>query len=72
MGPLRTIGAFSVIVTVASVRSLRGRTSDSFAERSRYRFLVSASNPIVILTEPSYAERKDSAPPCFRFPFDVS
>ena len=35
---------FSVILTEASERSLRGRISDSFAKRSRYRFQVSASN----------------------------
>ena len=32
MGPLRAIGAFSVILTVASERSLRATTSDSFAK----------------------------------------
>ena len=40
---------FSVILTEASERSLRATTSDSFAQRSRYRFQVSSSNSCVIL-----------------------
>jgi hypothetical protein len=43
--------AKSVILTEASERSLRGRTSDSFAHRSRHRFQVAASKKSVILTE---------------------
>jgi hypothetical protein len=38
-----------VILTEASERSLRATTSDSFAQRSRYRFQVSSSSSCVIL-----------------------
>jgi hypothetical protein len=65
-----------VILTVASERSLRATTSDSFAQRSRYRFQISASNWIVILSAaksrakrviaaqvaPSYQGEADASP----------